>query len=153
MRYNYKTGVIVPFAQRFYKQITIAVAGLFLATFAAATLGASAVPISATEVNVYGSTGVFNQKGAWMFNRDPGFVTPFDFTTAEQSLGNGSIYVQPIGTNASDKFIAEYFAKTNIAEVSSFTYDFKVGAGSNPVTDAGQFYLSVYANFGSSDSK
>ncbi len=52
MIYNYKTGVIVPFAQRFYKQMTIAVAGLFLATFAAATLGVSAAPASVIYTNI-----------------------------------------------------------------------------------------------------
>jgi hypothetical protein len=103
------------------------------------------------EVDIFGNTGLENQKGAWMFNRDPSTSTPFIFTKAQSSLHKGSLYVKPISTNPGDKFIAEYFAKTKIAELSTFSYDFKVGAGSNAVTDAHQFYLNVYATFGSSD--
>ena len=48
MKYSYQKGLIVPFAQRFYKQLTIAVAALFIATFAATTLsvGAASVPLN-----------------------------------------------------------------------------------------------------------
>ncbi len=48
MKYSYQKGLVVPFAQRFYKQLTIAVAALFIATFAATTLsvGAASVPLN-----------------------------------------------------------------------------------------------------------
>ncbi len=42
MAYYYKAGVIVPFVQKFYKQMIVVVAGLFIASMAAMTLSASA---------------------------------------------------------------------------------------------------------------
>lgn len=51
MKYSYQTGVIVPFAQRFYKQLTVATAGLFVATSAIMTLGASAAPLTVNGCN------------------------------------------------------------------------------------------------------
>lgn len=48
MAYYYKTGVIVPFVQKFYKQMILVVAGLFIASMSAMTLSVSAatVPIN-----------------------------------------------------------------------------------------------------------
>ena len=71
MRYNYKTGVIVPFAQKFYKQMTIVVAGLFLATFAAATLGASAATNNVTQSNLNGWVPKPLTGGTYSFVNDP----------------------------------------------------------------------------------
>jgi hypothetical protein len=45
MTYNYKVGAVVPFAQRFYKQLTFVVAGLFLATLATVTMGTNAASL------------------------------------------------------------------------------------------------------------
>ena len=42
MKYYYQTGVIVPFAQKHYKQLILAVAAIFMATFATMTLITSA---------------------------------------------------------------------------------------------------------------
>ncbi len=44
MTYNYKEGVIVPFVQKFYKQMIVVVAGLFIASMAVMTFNASAAP-------------------------------------------------------------------------------------------------------------
>ena len=92
-----------------------------------------------------------NQPG-WLFNRDINFDTPYEFNTVAASIGAGSLYVLPIGANPSDKFIAENFINAPIANVNSISYDFKIASGT--VADANQFYMSVYANFGtSSDDK
>ncbi len=42
MKYAYRTGVLVPMAQKFYKQLILAVAGIFMATFAMTSLMTSA---------------------------------------------------------------------------------------------------------------
>jgi hypothetical protein len=60
------------------------------------------------------------------------------------------LYVKPIGVNPADKFIAENFVLSPIANVHSVSYDFKIGSGGTSA-DAQQFYMSVYANFGQSD--
>lgn len=84
-----------------------------------------------------------------MFNRDVSTSTPYEFNTDEASIGNGSLYVLPIGANASDKFIAENFINTPLADVNSVSYDFLIGSGGD-VSDANEFYMNVYANFGES---
>jgi hypothetical protein len=111
--------------------------------------------VSAATITVSGNTtNVENTPGGWMFNRDPNTDTPFTFTTSKASIGVGSLYVAPItntmnvpGTN--DKFIAEFFMQTPIANVNAISYDFLLGAG-RPATDGVQFYMNVYATFGSS---
>ena len=45
MAYYYKTGVIVPFMQKFYKQLVVVVAGLFIASMATMSLSANAAPV------------------------------------------------------------------------------------------------------------
>ena len=101
-------------------------------------------------VNSNTAAGV-NQPG-WLFNRDLTTVTPYEFNTTAASIGAGSLYVLPIGANPSDKFVAENFINAPIANVNSISYDFKIGSGT--VAAASQFYMNVYANFGtSSDDK
>lgn len=96
------------------------------------------------------SAGV-NQPG-WLFNRDVSTATPYEFNTVAASIGAGSLYVLPIGANPSDKFVAENFINAPIADVNSISYDFKIASGT--VASASQFYMNVYANFGtSSDDK
>ncbi len=97
-------------------------------------------------VNSNTSAGV-NQPG-WLFNRDLTTATPYEFNTAAASIGAGSLYVLPIGATSSNKFVAENFINAPIANVNSISYDFKIGSGT--VADADQFYMNVYANFGSS---
>ncbi|MES2749247.1 MAG: hypothetical protein V4606_02560 [Patescibacteria group bacterium] len=101
---------------------------------------------------VSGDTSAGENQPGWLFNRDLTTATPFEFNTVAASIGTGSLYILPIGANASDKFIGENFINAPIADVNSISYDFKIASGT--VADANQFYMSVYANFGtSSDDK
>ena len=152
MVYNERVGVIVPFMQKHIKLLSLAVAGLFAATVAATSLmQASAAD---QEIDIYGDTATtYNEKGTWQFNRDKTTQSPFEFTTDTATLGNGSLYVQPISNTINgnkDKFIAEYYANVPIGELESFSYDFQVGPGGS-ATDAQEFYLNVYANFTEND--
>lgn len=113
----------------------------YLATF---TASAESAPIVSTAV-VSGDTATSENQPGWLFNRDTSTSTPFEFTTAQQRIGAGSLYVKPIGVNSADKFIAENFTKTAISDFNSFSYDFKV-AGNGTATSANQFYTSVYVN-------
>jgi hypothetical protein len=104
-----------------------------------------------STVVVEGDTAAAENEFGWLFNRDTGSATPFEFNEDESSVGDGSLYVFPIdGLNSSDKFIAEFFPQTLISDLTSFSFDFKMGADSE-VTDYQHVYLNVYANFGVSD--
>lgn len=109
-----------------------------------------AVPLlsqAAMTVIVSGNTAAGENQPGWLFNRDLSTATPYTFNTDAASIGTGSLYVQPIGSNPSDKFIGENFLNTPIANVNSISYDFKIGSGgTNDSKD--QFYMNVYANFG-----
>ncbi|MBY0538333.1 DUF642 domain-containing protein [Patescibacteria group bacterium] len=97
------------------------------------------------------NTTNFENTNGWMFNRDLTTATPFEFNTNEAVIGAGALNVLPIGANAADKFIAEYFVLDKIDNVISFSYDFKIGASGDD-TDEEQFYMNVYANFGESSA-
>ncbi|WP_157965923.1 hypothetical protein [Euzebya rosea] len=101
-----------------------------------------------TTVVVAGDTAAAENEPGWMFNRDTTTSTPYEFTNAKASIGAGSVYIEPIGgTNRLDKFIAELFVLTPVAEIESLSYDFLIGAGGT-AADENEFYLNVYANFG-----
>lgn len=120
-----------------------------LATAAILTTS-SMVKAAVTTIVVSGDTAAAENSPGWLFNRDTSTATPFTFTTDQHSLGQGSLYVQPIGTNAADKFIGENFVNTPITDVTSISYDFMIGPH-GASTQEEQFYMSVYANFGISD--
>ncbi len=115
-----------------------------------ASVVGTAQEISSSTVVVSGNTSAGENLPGWMFNRDTSTATPFEFNTASASIGTGSLYIKPIGATAADKFIAENFINAPVANLNSISYDFKIGSGGD-VTDANQFYMSVYTNFGSSD--
>ena len=127
------------------RRILGALGALTLAVVVALPAGAAT-----TTVAIFGDTASAENDPGWMFNRDASTATPYGFTLDEASIGNGSVYIEPIGANPSDKFIAELFAVTPIADIESFTYDFLIGDGGT-AADAKEFYLNVYANFGESD--
>ena len=107
---------------------------------------ATALPTFAdTTVVVTGNTAPAENQPGWMFNRDLSTSTPYAFDADKASIGSGSLHILPIGSNASDKFIAENFIKTAVADLNSISYDFLIG-GTGTVSDAQQFYLNVYAN-------
>jgi hypothetical protein len=99
---------------------------------------------------VSGNTSAGENQPGWLFNRDVNTSTPFEFNTDQASIGQGSLYVMPIGSNPSDKFIGEFFINEPIANINSVSYDFLIGSGGTS-EDAVHFYMNVYANFGVSD--
>jgi hypothetical protein len=108
---------------------------------------------AATTVTIYGDTSSGENQPGWLFNRDTSTSTPYEFNSDQASAGSGSLYVEPIGANPSDKFIAENFLLSPIADVNSISYDFRIGDGGES-TDEDHFYMNVYANFGeSADTK
>lgn len=147
MRYHYRVGVMVPFVQKYYKQLVLVVAAAFMATMAMMSLNVNAQP---QEVDVYGNTvdellGETVEQSGWWFNRDTSTDTPYMFVNNKKSLGDGSIYVPPISSNPSDKFIAENFVQMPVEELESISYDFLI-AGNGTPADASDFYLNVYVN-------
>ncbi|MDO8269346.1 MAG: calcium-binding protein [Candidatus Levybacteria bacterium] len=120
------------------------------ATAGVAILARVVLPAGAdSTVVISGNTSAGENQPGWLFNRDISTTTPFEFNSAQPSIGTGSLYVMPIGANASDKFIAENFVNTPIANVNSISYDFRIGSGGD-ANDDEHFYMNVYANFGSS---
>lgn len=85
-----------------------------------------------------------NNQG-WVFNPDPANATPYNFTEDEASIGQGSLFVQPIGASPAQKFIATKTLNTPVANVNSIAYDFMI-AGNGTIASANQFYLNVYTN-------
>lgn len=111
---------------------------------------AFAQTFAATTTIVTGNTSSGENTPGWLFNRDVSTSTPYEFNNTASSIGSGSLYVLPIGANASDKFIGENFINAPISTINSISYDFKIGAGGVD-TEEEQFYMNVYANFGISD--
>ncbi len=127
-------------------------AGVTLAAvFAWMGVQQSPATFASGTVMVSGNTAAGENQPGWMFNRDGSTTSPYVFNTNEQSIGVGSLYVQPIASTASNKFIAENFLKTPISQVSSIAYDFLIGNGGD-TTDANQFYMNVYANIDDSNN-
>jgi hypothetical protein len=106
--------------------------------------------LAATTIVVSGDTSAGENQPGWLFNRDGSTSTPFEFNDDQASIGEGSLYVLPIGASPLDKFVGENFLNTPIADVDSISYDFLIGAGGD-ANDDRHFYLNVYANFGVSD--
>lgn len=121
-----------------------------VAAVAALVLLTATVALADTTVVLTGDTAAGENQPGWLFNRDASTATPFEFNTDAASIGIGSLYVLPIGANAADKFIGENFLNAPIADVDTISYDFQIGSGGD-ATDAEQFYMNVYANFGVSD--
>ncbi len=116
------------------------------------TANAAAGPSGpSSTVIVSGNTSAGENLPGWLFNRDVSTSTPYEFNYDQASLGNGSLYVKPIGANPSDKFIGEDFIHTALSDVNFISYDFRIG-DSRTDADTPQFYMSVYANFGSTNS-
>jgi hypothetical protein len=111
------------------------------------TAGNAELKVTNTTVVVSGNTSAGENLPGWLFNRDLSTMSPYEFNNDQQSIGAGSLYVLPIGANASDKFIAENFINAPIADVDSISYDFRISSTSL-ATQEEQFYMNVYANFG-----
>ena len=133
-----------------------------IAAIAALVVSAAAgIAHADTTVRVSGNTAAAENMPGWMFNRDPGTATPFEFNLAAASVGFGSLYVLPIANDANpgivshdgnkDKFIGELFLGTTVARTGTMSFDFKLGAGVD-VSKASQFYWNVYANYATSSA-
>lgn len=117
---------------------------------ATSSMAVAVTVFAAGTIIVTGNTSAGENQPGWLFNRDVTTSTPYEFNTDAASIGNGSLYVKPIGAAASDKFIGENFINTPVADVNAISYDFKIGSGGD-ASDKSQFYMNVYANFGVSD--
>jgi len=104
-----------------------------------------------TTITVSGDTAAGENQPGWLFNRDASTSTPFEFNTDAHSIGLGSLYVKPIGSSPSDKFIGENFLASPVSDINSISYDFLI-AGNGTVSSADQFYLNVYANIDNSNN-
>ncbi len=90
------------------------------------------------------------QQCTWQFQRDTKNTTAGGFSTEAASIGSGSLKGGPIGDPPAQKYIAENFLATPVAELTSLGYDFKIG-GNGDAGDAQQIYLNVYATIDNSD--
>lgn len=134
--------------QRSFKRMAAKVtAALALASLAFMPLANAATTPS--TVTVTGNTATAENQPGWLLNRDTNTDTPFEFNEDQASIGEGSLYVKPIAATPADKFVAENFINTPVADVDSISYDFRIGTG-GAATQEEQFYMNVYANFGSS---
>jgi hypothetical protein len=101
-----------------------------------------------------GATVVINQtpqQCTWQFQQDAENVTAGGFSAEAASIGTGSLKAGPIGSTAVEKYIAENFIATPVADVTSIGYDFKIG-GTGDAGDAQQIYMNVYANIDNSEN-
>ncbi len=120
---------------------------LIAASILAGFIGALGLPLVAMAATTETVTPT-NAQG-WTFNPDLANATPYEFSEDKFSIGEGSLYVEPIGTTPEHKFIAEKTLGTPVSEISSVSYDYLI-AGNGDAADANQFYLNVYTNFGES---
>lgn len=112
--------------------------------------GGPLTPLTESSETIVVTGNTISLAGGWWFNRDTNNATPIDFNDDEASIGNGSLYVEPVSnSDGPRKFIGEYYSGQKIADTHSISYDFMIGAGGD-ASDANEFYMNVYANFGES---
>lgn len=119
---------------------------LIAALLALSVLAVSAAAASAATVPVRdGATA------GWVFG-DLTSSTPFTFTTAAASIGDGSLYVEPITNKAADgvtdepgdKFIAALPMGGLVSDLSAISYDFQIAGTSTALNLHRHFFLNVY---------
>jgi len=124
--------------------------GIAAAGAAMLVMLSSAAMAADDTVVVSGDTSAGYGQPGWLFNRDTDTQTEYEFTNDQASIGNGSLFVQPIDGSINgddDKFIAEYFTGNMlVSDFTSFGYDFQI-AGNGTVGDASEFYTNLHANF------
>jgi hypothetical protein len=104
---------------------------------------------TSNTVVVTGNTSAAENSPGWMFNRDTTTATPFVFNNGAASTGTGSLFVKPIGSNPSDKFIGElFFSNQLLINTHKISYDINVASSGS--TDYKQFYTNIYANYSGS---
>ena len=133
---------------RFRSLLVLAAGGALVAVGAACTPPKQPPPDPCA-----GNTVVINhtpQQCTWQFQRDAENQTAGGFSDEAVSIGTGSLKAGPIGDVPAQKYIAEDFIATPVADLTSIGYDFKI-AGNGDAGDAQQFYLNVYATIDNSD--
>lgn len=124
----------------------LALAATLLATIIFSSTASAA---ASTQVISSSTTNAENVPGTWWFNRDVNTASPYRFDQQQQVMGEGALHVLPIGANADDKFIAEYFVVEDVSDVQAISYDFMIGSGGDD-SDANEFYMNVYVNYDNS---
>jgi hypothetical protein len=94
-------------------------------------------------ITITGNTLTSATGTGWFFSG-----TPFAFLPGNQSIGIGSLSAGPVSSDPASKFIATYQGFWPVKTLKTIAYDFKIA--SNTAADYDDFYLNVYANFGSS---
>lgn len=120
---------------------------MILAVVASAALlvGAASASAATETVSADGDSG-------WDFNPDPVNATPYEFTTEEESIGSGSLHVQPLPATPPQKFIGQKTLGTLVSDLTSISFDFLIDdAGVVGPTTYKQFYANVYVNLPTSD--
>lgn len=107
------------------------------------------VVFTLTQDPANAATTVAQLPEGWMINRDAGTSTPWEMSTAQSTIGTGSLHVLPIGTNPRDKFIAELVLMSPTASITRIAYDYYIEERS--ANDDGEFYLNVYTIFPGTD--
>lgn len=115
MAYNYKTGALVPFVQKFYKQMIIVVAGLFIASMAAMTLSASAAPttfdFTAAELtNNWGPDRIMPSGGVTSVSGFQGRNNVAQIGIVSADVSQGDIYYRTEGIKTPKGATAEDFS-------------------------------------------
>jgi hypothetical protein len=126
---------------------------IILAAVLSGTVAISAVGTANAvddTVTVSGDTSAGENQPGWLFNRDPGNTTDFEFNFDVPAIGSGSLFVEPIGASAPDKFIGELFLGVDSADLTSASIDYQLADGV-AAAKSSHFYWNVYANFGDSN--
>jgi hypothetical protein len=149
---NFITKHKIKEIQKMKKSKNLTMLSLLLIAFVSITISAQ----NNQTVIITGDTAAGENSPGWLFNRDQSTSTPYQFDTAQASIGKGSVYIEPITNTTTsgdpepkDKFIAENFILKSVSEVNSISYDFLI-SGSGTPGDAGQFYLNLYVNLSGS---
>lgn len=122
------------------------ISGFVALTSVAVLTTASAASAITSTVTVTESN-----KQTWVFNPDLANATPYNFTGDKASLGEGSLYVQPLPAEGARKFIATKPLNVPVQNYVGTSYDFQI-AGDETVADAEQYYLNVYTNLPGSNT-
>mgnify|MGYP006952621728 CR=1 FL=1 len=116
-------------------------------TIAFVCMFATAVAAQTTTEVVNGDTAAGENILAdpgFKFARDLCCDTPYDFTDDQQSIGNGSLFVLPLGSAPGDKFIGELFLYEQLANIDTISVDYKFATGS--VVNPDHVYFVAYVN-------
>jgi hypothetical protein len=152
MRYHHQAGVIIPFAQKYYRQLILAVAAIFIASMAMMTLSAKAastVLVRPTDLALpAGPTTISN---TWYFYNDSTNVPStaevaghHQFTTGPDTppLGVGSASFTLAGAGERWNIATNQFAGQHLTDWDALSFDMLT-----PTTSAGGTSATLFLNF------